>query len=162
MKFKFGTTIEGKTVDATDLVAINEGMNDSGNDGQSGFGSIYRGSKILGTTRADQLRTTENITIAGGPLAAELKTVYPDGIPAGTTLQDLFLALACQEQWPNPVATASYGTLTTTAYAPVVTNPKWHNTVVEYGSSVTIGAVTGKNATSNTPSLSFDNFAYGY
>ena len=116
MKFKFGTTIEGKTVDATDLVAINEGMKEGDVNGpeiseKSGFGSIYRGSKILGTTRADQLRTTENITIAGGPLAAELKTVYPDGIPAGTTLQDLFLALACQEQWPNPVATASYGPL---------------------------------------------------
>ena len=59
---------------------------------------MYKGSKIIGTTRADQLRTTQNITIAGGPLANELKEVFPDGIPSGTSLQDLLLALACQEQ----------------------------------------------------------------
>ena len=103
MKFKFGTTIEGKTIDASDFVAINEGMDEGDESGievseKSGFGSIYKGSKILGTTRADQLMTTKDITIAGGPLANELKSVYPNGIPAGTTLQDLFLALACQEQ----------------------------------------------------------------
>lgn len=167
MKFKFGTTIEGKTIDASDFIAINEGMDEGDESGieiseKSGFGSIYKGSKILGTTRADQLMTTKDITIAGGPLANELKSVYPYGIPAGTTLQDLFLALACQEQWPNPEATASYGTLTTTAYAPIVTTPSWHNTIVEYGSTVTIDKVVGKNATSNTPALTFHNFAYGY
>ena len=123
---------------------------------------MYKGSKIIGTTRADQLRTTQNITIAGGPLANELKEVFPDGIPSGTSLQDLLLALACQEQWPNPEASASYGTLTTTMYAPVVTTPEWHNTVVEVGQSLSIGKVSAKNATSNIPALTFDNFAYGY
>lgn len=167
MKFKFGTSLEGKEVQNDDLVAINAGMDEGGESGievteQSDFGAIYKGSKILGTTRADQLKTTRDITIAGGPLAAELKSVYPDGIPAGTTMQDLFMALACQEQWPNPEATYSYGTLTTTLSAPTVTTPSWHNTLAEYGATVSTNAVSAKNATHNDPYLTFDNFAYGY
>ena len=91
--FKFGSTIEGKSVDANDLVVINEGLAQGGNEK---FGSVYKGDKMVGTTKADSLYTTGDITIAGGPMEDILKTIFPGGkIPSGTSMQELFMNLAC-------------------------------------------------------------------
>jgi hypothetical protein len=108
VNFKFGTTVVGKEsgISNDDLVVINEGMNEADDQVtvKSSYGSIYKGSKMVGTTKADSLYTTEEITIAGGPLAnniAETNDVWPsewkDGsgnnvIPAGVTLQDVLSA----------------------------------------------------------------------
>lgn len=115
VNFKFGSTIKDKTIEANDLVVINEGLAKGGNEK---FGSVYKGDKMVGTTKADSLYTTEPITIAGGPLADFFEDAYGGTIPAGTSLQDFISALACVELWPNPAATASYGTLTSTLSAP--------------------------------------------
>ena len=160
VNFKFGSTIEGKSVDTNDLVVINEGLAEGGNEK---FGSVYKGNKMVGTTKADSLYTTENITIAGGPLADFFDDVYGGTIPAGTSLQDFISALACVEKWPNPAATASYGTLTSTLSAPSSTQ-SWSgsNKLVEYGATISVGKVTAADASANEPSLSFSNFAYGF
>lgn len=163
VNFKFGSTIEGKTVESNDLVAVNKGMSTNATEDKK-YGSIYKGDKILGSTKADDLYITEDITIAGGPLASYFDDVYNDGkIPAGTSLQAFFAALACVEKWPDPVAKASYGTLTSTLSAPTSTQ-SWSGSskLVEVGTPITIGAVSAKNASSNSPSLTFDNFSYGY
>ena len=95
VNFKFGSTIEGKSVETNDLVVINEGLAEGGNDK---FGSVYKGDKMVGTTKADSLYTTGDITIAGGPMETILKAVYGEKIPAGTSMQELFMALACEEK----------------------------------------------------------------
>ena len=160
VNFKFGSTIEGKSVETNDLVVINEGLAEGGNEK---FGSVYKGNKMVGTTKADSLYTTEPITIAGGPLADFFEDAYGGTIPAGTSLQDFISALACVELWPNPAATASYGTLTSTLAAPSSTQ-SWSgsNKLVEYGSTIEVGKVTAANASANAPALTFSNFAYGF
>lgn len=161
VNFKFGSTIKDKTIEANDLVVINEGLADGGN---VKFGSVYKGDKMVGTTKADSLYTTEDIVIAGGPLASYFDDVYSSGvIPAGISLQEFISALACVEKWPKPEASASYGTLTSTLSAPSSTQ-SWAGSdkLVEVGSTITIGAVTASNAAANSPSLVFDNFSYGF
>ena len=161
VKFKFGSTIENKSVEENDFVAINKGF---ATGGDKKLGSIYKGNNILGTTEADKLCITSDITIAGGPLAGYFDDVYTDGkIPAGTSMQDLFMALACVEKWPSTGATASYGTLTSTLSAPSSTQ-SWSGAskLVEVGTPITIGKVTAADAAANKPSLTFDNFSYGY
>lgn len=160
VNFKFGSTIKDKTIETNDLVVINEGLAEGGN---AKFGSVYKGDKMVGTTKADSLYTTEPITIAGGPLADFFEDAYGGTIPAGTSLQDFISALACVELWPNPAATASYGTLTSTLSAPSSTQ-SWSgsNKLVEYGSTIEVGKVTAANASANAPALTFKNFAYGF
>ena len=63
--FKYGPSLEGKVVDDNDFVAINKGMAEDANDDAKKFGSIYKGDNILGTTEADKLRITEDITVTG-------------------------------------------------------------------------------------------------
>lgn len=169
VNFKFGSTLEGKTINEGDFVAINKSLAEGAVESDARYGSIYKGDKILGTTEADKMYTTDEITIAGGPLASYFDDVYTDGkIPAGTSLQALLTALACVEKWPNPAAKASWGTLTSTfpAMAAVSATADGKSissgSLVEVGSSVTFGAYSGKNVSSNTPSLTFDNFSYGY
>ena len=160
VNFKFGSTIKDKTIDTNDLVVINEGLAEGGNEK---FGSVYKGDKMVGTTKADSLYTTEPITIAGGPLANFFEDAYGGTIPAGTSLQDFISALACVELWPNPAATSSYGKLTSTLSAPSSTQ-SWSgsNKLVEYGSTIEVGKFTAANASANAPALTFSNFAYGF
>lgn len=107
--------------------------------------------------------TKEAIPIAGGPLASYFDDVYTDEIPANTSIESLLFSLVCQEKWPSPAATASYGSLTSTLSAPSSTQ-SWSGSskLVELGSSITVGKVTASNATPNSPKLTFDNFASGY
>lgn len=99
VNFKFGSTLEGKTINEGDFVAINKSLAEGAVESDARYGSIYKGDKILGTTEADKMYTTDEITIAGGPLASYFDDVYTDGkIPAGTSLQSLLTALACVEK----------------------------------------------------------------
>lgn len=107
---------------------------------------------------------TSEITIAGGPLASYAKQVYTNGkIPAGTDINTLLTKLFCVEQLPNPAATASYGTLTSTISKPTMASmPSQDGKCVAIGTEVTLGEVKAANASANAPKLTFDNFAYGY
>lgn len=101
IKFKFGTTVEGATINETDLVMVNEGMYDGATAVETKLGSVYKGTKIVGTTKADELRLTKELQINGGPLAEQALKVFPDGIPAGTSMTEIFTALFLQELYPN-------------------------------------------------------------
>jgi hypothetical protein len=107
---------------------------------------------------------TSEIVIAGGPLADAAKAVYSGGkIPAGTNLNELLTKLFCVEKFPDPAATHSYGSLTSTISKPTMANmPSEDGKCVKIGTEITLGEVKAANAVANAPKLSFDNFAYGF
>lgn len=106
---------------------------------------------------------TSEIVIAGGPLASYAKQVYGDKIPEGTSVNELFTKLFCVEKFPDPAATSSYGSLTSTISKPTMANmPSQDGKCVKIGTEVTLGEVKAANAVANAPKLTFDNFAYGY
>lgn len=47
------------------------------------------------------VKTENEITIAGGPLASQFKTAFGNTLPAGTTLQDILSKLVCVELFPS-------------------------------------------------------------
>ena len=141
VKFKYGTTIEGKTPKAGDFVAINKGMSAGDDDANNKFGSLYRGKKILGTTEADKLVTTAKITVAGlsGNLGAGIKN--GDEIEAGTSLQEFLTMLLSKELNPGAATKPSvsisgnssmgvkeiYSTVTIPAVTMSTNNGKFNN-----------------------------------
>ena len=165
VNFKFGSTIKDKTIDTNDLVVINEGLAEGGNDK---FGAVYKGNKMVGTTKADSLYTTGDITIAGGPMETMLKTVYPDGkIPAGTSMQELFMALACVEKWPTNAKVnytelaVAFNSLSNISIVDASNNAP--TSLMEYGTPLTIANYTGSSAkVTTTPKISYSGFTWGY
>lgn len=141
VKFKYGTTIEGKSPEAGDFVAINKGMSAGDKDANNKFGSLYRGKKILGTTEADKLVTTAKITVAGlsGNLGAGIAN--GDEIPAGTSLQEFLTMLLSKELNPGAATEPSisisgnsgmglkeiYSTVTVPAVSMSTNNGKFNN-----------------------------------
>lgn len=94
VNFKYGSTLEGKTVNDGDFVAINKAMAEGAVDADKKYGSIYKGDKILGTTEADKLMTTDELTVTGvtvGNLANGTK------IPAGTDIMSLLAQMLAKE-----------------------------------------------------------------
>ena len=156
--FKFGSTLEGKTIEANDLVAINDGIAKGGN---SNYGSIYKGNKILGTTEADKLYTTEDIQIAGGPLETELNKVFKDGkIPAGTSLHEFFKLMACTDTYP--LTSSIDGTFKVELSKPSISASIKADSVVEIGTSVTINKISAVASTPNATSAEVSGMTYGY
>lgn len=102
LKFKFGTELT-ESVQNGDFVAINKGIKEEGGSESlnSKLGSLYKGNKILGTTEADKLVTTEEITVAGlnGNLGAGIQNGKT--IPAGTSLQEFLVMLLSKELNPG-------------------------------------------------------------
>ena len=162
VKFKYGTTAEGKTFEANELVTISKGFSNEPTALDKKSGTIYKGDCVVGTSEANHLVLTSDIVVAGGPLESQGKTAFGSTIPAGTTLQDLMVKLFCVEKWPNPVATAAYGTLTSTISAPSCTVPTEDGKCVKIGTSVTLNKVSAANASANSPKLTYDNFTWGY
>lgn len=102
LKFKFGTELTG-SIQEEDLVAINKGIKEESTSEtvNSKLGSFYKGKKILGTTEADKLVTTEEITVAGlsGALGAGIQNGKT--IPVGTSLQEFLVMLLSKELNPG-------------------------------------------------------------
>lgn len=120
---------------------------------------------------SDKTKTSEAITIAGGPFASILSKAFTDGsIPANTSLQDILMKLACTELWPDGVdgranAKSSITNLSSNITAPTFTygNLKTDDTyLVKVGSTVTIGKVTTSKATYGVPNVSYSGFTWGY
>lgn len=101
----------------------------------------------------DATVTTEDITIAGGPLASIALQAYPSGIlPSGTSIQDILKALLCVEIWDNP--SVSY-TFTTTTSNPTINFNK-------SGSSFPVGTSISLSATHGTSSAQQKAVASGF
>lgn len=119
---------------------------------------------------SDKTKTSEAITIAGGPFASILSKAFGSSIPADTSLQDILMKLACTELWPDgkdgrATATASVTALSSNIAAPSFTygNLKTDDSyLVKVGSTVTIGKVTTSKATYGVPNVKYEGFTWGY
>lgn len=172
VNFKYGSTTTDKNIQENDFVAINAGFAEGGN---TKYGSIYKGDKILGTTEADKLVLTEQIMVAGGPLAnniAEFGDDWPSDwksgddkvIPAGTSVYDVFTKLFCVEKWPTSISTGN-ASLTSSAATPTLKlngkNTNNASSTVEVGTSVSYEASSGKSSYTATP-YKITGLSYGY
>lgn len=134
VKFKHGNSDSYKTlltsgVDDDTLYFVSQ-MIESENDVDFG-GTIYKGNDALGTTCADHLKTTADITVAGlsGQLGAGIAN--GDTIPAGTSLQEILVKLLSKELYPNAATKPSINIDGEKSFG-----------LVEVGSTVTIPAVS--------------------
>ena len=97
VKFYRGKEHNNPEPDNGEIIMLNDAFeqgldSDQYNEAKK-FGSIYQDDKIVGTTRAEQLMTTESIQVIGGPLADDIDS-WPDEwtengnktIPAGTSM----------------------------------------------------------------------------
>lgn len=158
VNFKYGTDITDSSINTDDLVAINKGMEVSDSSVESKFGSLYKGSKILGTTESDKLCLTEDIEVAGlGTLGAGIS----DGqvIPKGTTLQEFLSMLLQKELWPTSL-TVTNNKPTVTFAAPAFTLSQ--SGTVEVGTACVLSDSTITAASANNATKVLGTFTYGY
>jgi hypothetical protein len=76
IKFKAGKNFPNPAegIAESDIIMVNDTMGDTKADETAkGFGSVYKGTRIVGTTKANELRLTEDLSINGGPLAEYAK-----------------------------------------------------------------------------------------
>lgn len=136
VKFKYGdaAAYEAKVatesgVDASTLYFVTKDIETE--NGVDFGGTIYRGNDALGTTCADHLKTTADITVAGlsGQLGAGIAN--GDTIPAGTSLQEILVKLLSKELYPNAATKPSVDISGEKSFG-----------LVEVGSTITIPAVS--------------------
>lgn len=112
--------------------------------------------------KTDITKTSEEIEIIGGPLETALKTAFGDTIPAGTTMQDVLLKLACTEKWPAKPTKAD-GSASCSISAPSFTLGNSGKTV-EVGTACALSDITLPSAAvpaiKSYPTVS--GFTYGY
>lgn len=92
----------------------------------------------------DQVKVSETIPVAGGPLATYLNNAGITEIDANTDMQSLLFTLFCKEQWPTTVS-FSEGTVSSTMPAPTVSvtldGANQSGKTLEVGTEVTISKV---------------------
>ena len=116
---------------------------------------------------ANKTTTTKNIQILGGPLAKlfENAGITFSDITAGTSVEEIFMNLLCQEEWPSP--TPDNGTCSFKINgAPSISvsgGTYSDGSLIEIGTPITIDQITAKQVTTNTirkPSIK--NIEWGY
>ena len=142
----------------TDLVNSEDQIAFIAQNTDEGKNILYTQGEYFGDSAlANKVTTKADIQVAGGPLADSIKEVYPNGIPAGTTLQDILVNLCCKELFPtvstnNGSVTINKGTIT-------------FNTVpsgfVEVGAVSTIKA-TPTETTYSAYDSAISGLTYGY
>lgn len=95
IKFKSGTHLPENTsnIRDSDIVMINNNM-DGNNESESGLGSIYKGTKIVGTTKADELLLTEPITVIGTNVG---NISNNDTLAKGTSIEEILKMMLQKE-----------------------------------------------------------------
>lgn len=130
-------------------VIIAEGENYLVNDG---------GLKVT-EMGADVTTIKAEIPVAGGPLAGYVDDVYPNGIPAGTSVEEILKKLICKEIYPTPSTSqgsiSASMSLTTLAFDPT-------DATVEVGTLVTTNALTANNSSYSTVPAKITGFTNGY
>lgn len=115
--------------------------------------------KLIVADTTETVKTTDEILVAGGPLADLLNKAGINSISSDTSMQDLFISLFTKELWPTNLAFKE-GTVSATIAAPSFT---LSNTgLVEVGATVTIGKTTLSAATMSTTVRTYSGFTYGY
>lgn len=115
--------------------------------------------KLIVANTAETVKTTDEIPVAGGPLADLLNKAGINSISSDTSMQDLFISLFTKELWPTNLVFKE-GTVSAAIAAPSFT---LSNTgLVEVGATVTIGKTTLSAATMSTTARTYSGFTYGY
>lgn len=107
----------------------------------------------------EAVKTTNEIPVAGGPLASLLNSAGITSISSDTNLQDLFMTLFTKELWP--------GSLTFTEGAPnaTISVPSFtlsSTGLVEVGTPITISDTTLSAAVASSTPRKYSRFTYGY
>lgn len=162
VNFKLGGSEKFDTIESKEqgtLYAVNEAFAET--PGDSKQGSIYLGDKLLGTSKASELRTVNPITVTeGSPIDA--MGLFPDNIiPAGTTVEDLFKRLVSVEIYPTTTIAAN-GSFTVTLGAPSISASVSNKAVVEAGSEVTFTSIKSGSDSISTVAAKVSGFTYGY
>ena len=119
-------------------------------------------SDIGVTPETSNTKLSESITVAGGPLAdlwlaAGLEsTIDPSKY---TDIQSLLTALFCVEKWSKSI-TKSNGN-PSTSVSTTLTLSKSNNSVVKYGTGVSISTLSATQKTTST-TATISGFEYGY
>ena len=155
-----------ETDNTGEIILVNDAIDNA--SGNSSYGAIYQDDKIVGTTRAEQLMTTADITVAGGPLANDIDDNWPADtnwtvggvktIPAGTSIQEILEKLFLKETQ----GTVSWSAVT---WNPVMGKPTAtlsSNGPVEVGSTVTATIIANQNVTGNTRYATMTASSEGY
>ncbi|UVX70456.1 MAG: hypothetical protein [Bacteriophage sp.] len=115
--------------------------------------------KLIVADTAETVKTTDEILVAGGPLADLLNKAGINSISSDTSMQDLFISLFTKELWPTNLVFKE-GTVSATIAAPSFTLSSTN--LVEVGATVTIGKTTLSAATMSTTARTYSGFTYGY
>jgi predicted RNA-binding protein with PIN domain len=105
-------------------------------------------------------KLAQEIQVVGGPLADDLKDIFPNNIiPAGTSVETILMKMICKEIFPT--ASTSQGSistsmsLTTLAFDPT-------DATVEVGTIVTTNALTANNSNYSTTPAKITGLTNGY
>jgi hypothetical protein len=115
--------------------------------------------KLIVADTAETVKTTDEILVAGGPLADLLNKAGINSISSDTSMQDLFISLFTKELWPTNLVFKE-GTVSAAIAAPSFTLSSTN--LVEVGATVTIGKTTLSVATMSTTARTYNGFTYGY
>lgn len=107
----------------------------------------------------EAVKTTNEIPVAGGPLASLLNSAGITSISSDTNLQDLFMTLFTKELWPNSL-TFTDGTVNATMSVPSFTLSS--TGLVEVGTPITISDTTLSAAVASSNPRKYSGFTYGY
>lgn len=149
---------EGQVSGGTAVSIENKTVNVKVAEGNDNFLKVNKNNSLeVKEVTTNKTLTTEKIPVAGGPLADLAKNVYPNGIPAGSDLQEILMKLFCKEEWGkanNPVYT-----FTATVGKPSITNDT--NASVPVGTKVTFTAKAATNTT-GSQNVKVTGMTYGY
>lgn len=119
---------------------------------------VYIPTADLTDIKANNVEIPTTIPVEGGPLATDaVKALYPNGIPANATIQDVLFKLFCEEKWPGTITTAD-ASITSTMGKPTIT---MSTSTVEVGTVVSYSVASGKSSYSATGHKA-SGFTYGY
>lgn len=107
----------------------------------------------------EAVKTTNEIPVAGGPLASLLNSAGITSISSDTNLQDLFMTLFTKELWPGSL-TFTEGGPNATISVPSFTLSS--TGLVEVGTPITISDTTLSAAVASSTPRKYSGFTYGY
>lgn len=107
----------------------------------------------------EAVKTTNEIPVAGGPLASLLNSAGITSINSDTNLQDLFMTLFTKELWPDSL-TFTEGSVDATMSLPsfILSSTR----LVEVGTPITISDTTLSAAVASSTPRKYSGFTYGY
>lgn len=150
------TTSNAGVMSATDKVKVDKIVTDG--DGNKYLTDNGNYQELIEDT-TETVKTTDEILVAGGPLADLLNKAGINSISPDTSMQDLFISLFTKELWPTNLAFKE-GTVSAAITAPSFTLSSTN--LVEVGATVTIGKTTLSAATMSTTARTYSGFTYGY